>query len=164
MILIIDNKSTLTAKPCSINEMLEGFMKKNNIDGCDEVKKTYNIPEKRVILTKIKILIDQGKWEDLDTFVEKNQKKYKIPVEMVADLLMKKREESWAMRMIAKMPDKEKEEQYALLQRIDKVHEAITLAADRKDIDVLEDIKRTLLDQKELQYLNERLYALSKKG
>lgn len=79
-------------------------------------------------------------------------------------MLMKKREESWAMRMIAKMPDKEKEEQYALLQRIDKVHEAITLAADRKDIDVLEDIKRTLLDQKELQYLNERLYALSKKG
>lgn len=138
-------------------------MSKNNIDGSDEVKKTYNISDKRVVLTKIKILLNQGKWEELENFVEKNQKKYKIPVEMIADFLMKKREESWAMRMIAKMPEKEKEEQYSLLQRIDKVHEAITLAADRKDIDVLEDIKRTLLDPKELQYLQDRMNALNKK-
>lgn len=81
-------------------------MSKNNVEGADEVKKTYGISDKRVVLTKIKILINQGKWEDLESFVEKNQKKYKIPVEMVADLLMKKREEQWAMRMIAKMPEK----------------------------------------------------------
>lgn len=134
--------------------MLETFMAKNNIDGADEVKKLYSIPDKRVVLTKIKSLINAGKWEELESYVEKNQKKFKIPVEMIADLLMKKREEQWAMRMIAKMPEKEKDEQYALLQRIDKIHEAITLAADRKDVDVLEDIKATLLDPKELQYLN----------
>jgi hypothetical protein len=71
--------------------MLEGFMAKNNVDGADDVKKTYNIPDKRIVLTKIKILINQGKWEELENFVEKNQKKFKLPVEMIADLLMKKR-------------------------------------------------------------------------
>jgi hypothetical protein len=40
-------------------------MTKNNIDGSDDVKRAYNISDKRVILTKIKILITQGKWEDL---------------------------------------------------------------------------------------------------
>jgi hypothetical protein len=40
-------------------------MARNNVDGSDDVKKTYNISDKRVILTKIKTLINQGKWEDL---------------------------------------------------------------------------------------------------
>lgn len=48
-----------------------------------------------------------------------------------------KRQESWAMRLLAKMPSKQKDEQYLLLQRIGKIKEAIDLAAERKDIDAL---------------------------
>lgn len=57
-----DNKQATVIKPGTINEMLEGFMSKNNVDGSDETKKTYNISDKRVILTKIKILLNQGKY------------------------------------------------------------------------------------------------------
>lgn len=42
---------------------------------------------------------------------------------------------------MAKMPIKQKDEQYLLLQRIGKIKETIDLAADRKDMDALEDIK-----------------------
>ena len=52
---------------------------------------------------------------------------------MVADMLFKKREEAWGMRMMARIPTKQKDEQYILLQRIGKIKEAIDLAADRKD-------------------------------
>lgn len=47
--------------------------------------------DRRVIMGQIKVFIDQRKWEDLETFVERHQKKYNIPVELIADILLKKR-------------------------------------------------------------------------
>ena len=41
-----------------------------------------------------------------------------------------------------------------LLQRIGKIREAIDLAADRKDVDVLEEIEETLLDSALIAYAN----------
>jgi len=41
-------------------------------------------------MSKIKVLIDQNKFEDLITFIERHQKKFKIPVEMIADFFVKK--------------------------------------------------------------------------
>lgn len=55
-------------------------------------------------MSKIKVLIDQGKFEELITFIERHQKKFKIPVELIADFLLKKKEVSWAMKVIARMP------------------------------------------------------------
>lgn len=55
---------------------------------------------------------------------------------------------------MARMPSKQKDEQYTLLQRIGKLKEAIDLAADRKDIDALEDIQVTLIDAKLIAYCN----------
>ena len=67
------------------------------------------------------------------------------------------------MRIISKMPEKEKEEQYMLLQRIGKVREAIDLAVRRKDEDALDDIRRTLEDADTLAYLNEQANSIAKK-
>lgn len=47
---------------------------------------------------------------------------------------MQKGEMTWALKMMARMPTKKKEEQYLLLQRIGRFKEAIDLAADRRDI------------------------------
>ena len=69
--------------------------------------------------------------------MERNQKKFNLPVELIADMVFGKREDTWAMRLMARMPSKHKDEQYLLLQRIGKIKEAIDLAADRKDIDAL---------------------------
>lgn len=67
---------------------------------------------------------------------------------------MKKGETTWAMKMIARMPAKQKREQYLLLQRIGRYKEAIDLAADRKDIDVLEEIAGPLIDPTLVAYCN----------
>ena len=40
---------------------------------------------------------------------------------MIADMVFAKREETWAMRLLARMPSKLKDEQYTLLQRIGKL-------------------------------------------
>lgn len=91
----------------------------------DDIKNFYKIPDRRVIMTQIKVFIDSDKWEDLESFVERNQKKYNLPIELIADRVFAKRQEAWAMRLLAKMPTKQKEEQYLLLQRIGKIKEAI---------------------------------------
>lgn len=67
------------------------------------------------------------------------------------------------MKVIARMPEKQKEEQYLLLQRIGKIREAIDLAADRKDVEALQDIQETLLDSALIAYTNEKINLLSRK-
>lgn len=67
------------------------------------------------------------------------------------------------MRLLAKMPTKYKDEQYTLLQRIGKIKEAIDLAADRKDLDALEDIQSTLLDANLIAYSNEKMNLIRRK-
>lgn len=124
-------------KPVNISKQLEFFLKKKDSGAVNDIKNHYHMSDKRVVLCQIKVFIDEGKYEELETFVERNQKKYNIPVEMVADMLFKKREEAWGMRMMARIPSKQKDEQYILLQRIGKIKEAIDLAADRKDEDAL---------------------------
>lgn len=88
-------------------------------------------------MAQVKVFIDNDRFEDLQSFVERNQKKYNLSIELIADKVFAKRQESWAMRLLAKMPSKQKDEQYLLLQRIGKIKEAIDLAAERKDIDAL---------------------------
>jgi hypothetical protein len=114
-------------------------------------------------MTRIKVLIETKKFDDLLIFMEKRQKDFKIPAELVADLLLQKGETTWAMKMMARMPSKKKDEQYLLLQRIGKYKEAIDLAADRKDLDALEDIGGTLLDPTLIGYCNEKLNLLRRK-
>ncbi len=88
-------------------------------------------------MAQVKVFIDNDRFEDLQSFVERNQKKYNLSIELIADKVFAKRQESWAMRLLAKMPSKQKDEQYLLLQRIGKIKQAIDLAAERKDIDAL---------------------------
>ena len=82
---------------------------------------------------------------------------------MIADFLLQKKETAWAMKMIAHMPSSMYEEQYMLLQRIGKYKEVLDLAADRKDLDVLENIQSTLLDSNLLAYANEKIAQLKRK-
>lgn len=65
--------------------------------------------------------------------------------------------------MLARMSSKKKEEQYLLLQRIGRYKEAIDLAADRKDLDALEDIGSTLIDPTLVGYCNEKIGMLRRK-
>lgn len=66
-------------------------MKRGDSDAVDDMMNEYNVDKKRVIMARIKVLIDEGKYEILLKHIEDNQKKYKIPVELVADFLLKKR-------------------------------------------------------------------------
>lgn len=79
-------------------------MQRGDGDAVEDMKAQYRLDDKRVIMSKIKVLIDQGKFEELITFIERHQKKFKIPVELIADFLLKKKEVSWAMKVIARMP------------------------------------------------------------
>lgn len=44
-------------------------MEKGDGNAVDDFKNEYEVPDKRVILTKIKTLIDAKKYEDLQIFV-----------------------------------------------------------------------------------------------
>lgn len=51
-----------TVKPGPINDLIDSFMAKNNTEAVDDVKTTYKISDKRIVLSRIKALITQGKW------------------------------------------------------------------------------------------------------
>lgn len=138
-------------------------MNQGNGGAVDDFKNAYDVDAKRLILLRIKVLIEGKKFDELLIFMEKRQKEFKIPAELIADMLMKKGETTWAMKMIARMPAKQKREQYLLLQRIGRYKEAIDLAADRKDIDALEEIAGPLIDPNLVAYCNEKISLLRRK-
>jgi hypothetical protein len=149
--------------PLTLGKQIEFFMNKGDGGAVDDFKNTYDVDAKRLILLRIKVLIEGKKFEELLIFMEKRQKEFKIPAELIADLLMKKGETTWAMKMIARMPAKKKDEQYLLLQRIGRYKEAIDLAADRKDLEALENIAGPLIDPTLIAYCNEKLNLLRRK-
>lgn len=150
-------------RPLTVGRQLEIFMQKNNGAAVDDFKNEYEITDKRIVLARIKVLIDGKKFDDLLIFMEKRQKDFKIPAELVADLLLQRGEVTWAMKMLARMPSKKKDEQYLLLQRIGRYKEAIDLAADRKDVQALQDIGEKLLDPTLVGYCNQKLGMLRRK-
>ena len=63
-----------------MSTQLNVFMQRGESDAVDDMKNQYNISDKRAIMAKIKGLIAANKYEDLLTFIERHQKKFKIPV------------------------------------------------------------------------------------
>ena len=49
-------------KPITLSQQLNFFMKENNGEAVDDMKNEYKIEEKRLIMSKIKVLIDQNKF------------------------------------------------------------------------------------------------------
>lgn len=96
-------------KPVTISTQLTHFLSKKDSAAANDIKNAFKIPDRRVVMAQIKVFIDEGKWEDLETFVERNQKKYNLPVELIADMVFAKREDTWAMRLMARMPSKSKD-------------------------------------------------------
>ena len=86
-------------KPLTIGRQLEMFMEKDNGAAVDDFKNEYEVSDKRIILTRIKVLIERKKFDDLLIFMEKRQKDFKIPAELVADLLFQKGEITWGMKV-----------------------------------------------------------------
>ncbi len=79
-------------KPVTISKQMEVFLIKKDPGAVDDIKNFYKISDKRVIMTQIKVFIDTDKWEDLESFVERNQKKYNLPIELIADRVFAKRQ------------------------------------------------------------------------
>ena len=67
------------------------FLKKKDSGAANDIKQEFKISDRRFVMGQVKVFIDEGKWEDLETFVERNQKKYNLPVEMIADMVFAKR-------------------------------------------------------------------------
>lgn len=49
-------------KPVTISKQLEVFLVKKDQGAVDDIKSFYKIPDKRVIMTQIKVFIDTEKW------------------------------------------------------------------------------------------------------
>jgi hypothetical protein len=64
----IKNKNS-KAKPITLSNQMNFFMQRGDSDAVDDMKNEYKIDDKRVIMSKIKVLIDQNKYEDLLTFL-----------------------------------------------------------------------------------------------
>lgn len=85
-----DGGGKIGVKPGPINQLIDIFISKNNVDEVDNLKGLYDIPDKRIVLSRIKMLIAQGRFEELEKTIDQFQKKMKLPVEMFAGMIMQK--------------------------------------------------------------------------
>ena len=109
------------------------------------------------------MLIAQGRFEELEKTIDQFQKKMKLPVEMFAGMVMEKGEYGWGLRILSRIPDKDKKEEYTLLQRVGRVKDAIDAATRRKDYQGLNEMKDSIEDLNLLAHLNEQLISIAPK-
>ncbi|CAD8066275.1 unnamed protein product [Paramecium sonneborni] len=132
------NQHIMDEKP--INSIMEAFFIKDKPEFAKEFAKTYKIPDRRILLTKVKTLINNKKWDELDKIMsEKNKKSILIPYELVAELLMKADQEERGIQIIMKMPDVE--ESCRTLIKIGQQSSAVQVAINNKKYQLLYDIK-----------------------
>ncbi|KAM3144242.1 hypothetical protein pb186bvf_003704 [Paramecium bursaria] len=133
-----NNKKVMDEKP--LNAILESFLLKDDLKIAGEFAKHYKIPERRFQLTRVKALIQNKNYDELDRLVnEINKKTQFIPYELVADLLIRSGAEDKGLAMIMKMP--EVEEQVYLFMKIGQMRYAVQCAINNKKYQLLKDLR-----------------------
>ncbi|CAD8176545.1 unnamed protein product [Paramecium octaurelia] len=137
------NKAIMEERP--LNSIMEAFLSKDNIQLAQDFAKTYKIPERRFNITRVKALINNKNWEELERFInEKNKKNVSIPYELVADMLIKADQEERGLQMIMKMPDPE--ESCYMLLKIGQQRHAVQVAINNKKSQLIQDIRGSIND------------------
>ena len=134
-----------TEKP--ISTMLDVFLKNKEVKTGYEFKKMCKIPDRRFSILRIKNLIKNKDFEELEKFVNENNKKACIlPYEIISDLLISEKEEDLAEKYLLKIADVE--EQINLLKLIGRLKKAMEVAMMFKKNEILQEIRTTTQDEK----------------
>ena len=56
-------------KPVTINNQLLHFLRKKDSSAANDIKQQFKISDKRVVMAQVRVFIEDGKFEDLETFV-----------------------------------------------------------------------------------------------
>lgn len=84
------------------------YFNRDELKVANEFAKYYKVPERRFLLTRVKVLIENKNFDELERLLaDKNKKTPIIPYELVADLLIRAGQEDRGLAMIMKMPDVE---------------------------------------------------------
>ena len=130
-----------------ISTMLDVFLKNKEIKTSYEFKKMCKIPDRRFSILRIKNLIKNKDFDELEKFVNDNNKKAAIiSFELISDLLISEKEEDLAEKYLLRVPDVE--EQINLLKLIGRVKKAVDVAMMNKKLDVLQEIRASTPDEK----------------
>lgn len=134
-----------TEKP--ISTMLDVFLKNKEIKTGYEFKKMCKIPDRRFSIIRIKNLIKNKEYDELEKFVNENNKKgVIISYELIADLLLNEKEDDLAEKYLLKINDVE--EQINMLKLIGRMKKATEVAIINKKNDILHEIRATTPDEK----------------
>ena len=134
-----------TEKPTST--MLDVFLKNKEIKTGYEFKKMCKIPDRRFAILRIKNLIKNKDFDELEKFVNENNKKSSIiSFELIAETLLNEKEEDLAEKYLLKISDVE--EQINILKLIGHVKKAAEVAMTYRKIEILQEIRSTTPDEK----------------
>lgn len=130
-----------------ISTMLDVFLKNKEIKTGYEFKKMCKIPDRRFLILRIKNLIKNKDFEELEKFINENNKKGTvIAFEFIADMLISEKAEDLAEKYLLRIADLE--EQINLLKLIGHMKKAVEVAIFNKRNDVLREIRASSQDEK----------------
>ena len=90
--------------------MLDVFLKNKEVKTGYDFKKMCKIPDRRFSIIRIKNLIKNKDFDELEKFINENNKKGTIiSFEMIADLLLSEKEEDLAEKYLLRISDIEEQ-------------------------------------------------------
>ncbi|CAD5122098.1 DgyrCDS10548 [Dimorphilus gyrociliatus] len=129
----------------SLNQTITKLIGEGRFKLADQLKKDFKISEKSYYYIKVEALAESDRWSELEDFGK--AKKSPIGYEHFVEMCIKYNKLDIAEKYVVKVPV---EDRPRLLFEIGKVEEAIDLAAQNKDIQVLERLggRKTTKSQK----------------
>ncbi|KAL4451003.1 hypothetical protein ABPG74_021325 [Tetrahymena malaccensis] len=141
----------------TVNKSLSETLARDAKQIKDKIK-DFNVSQKRTDFLKVRNLIKEKDYEQLEFFLVKevNKKNVVIPYELVADLLIKEGAKEQAVRLILNIP--KMEERVTILLKIDEAKRAVQdVINSRKNLDLLEMIREQCRDPSVISYMEHQL-------
>lgn len=127
----------MAGKP--INTLLEYFFKSGDVKEAEHMRKSYDIPQRRFNLTRLKTIAEKGKWDEFEAAIaEQAKSKHAVPYFAIVEILTEAGQNERAIKYIQKLPDVD--DQIKILKLIDALKPAAEVAMANKRYEVLEDL------------------------
>jgi len=147
----------------SLKQYMELYMKLDDNDSAEKLKKTFKVSDKSYLISKLKAYADLNKWPEFEALVaEKNKRSAVVPYYAIVEILVDYRQPELADKYIVKMPDVE--DQLMTFKMMGKTKAYIDVAMGSKRYKLVEEMEgNPYLDPEIKKYIEDAFAKLNKK-
>jgi len=160
--MISDNKVKVIEEK-SAKQYIELYLNLDDVGEAEKLKKAFKLSDKSFVISRLKVLAEQGKWTEFENVVaDKNKKSAVVPYYAIVEMLVDFKQTGIVDKYVLKMPDIE--DQIMSFKMMGKTKGVVDVAFSCKRYKLVDEIEANPnLDPVIKKYIDECYAKLKKK-